>query len=135
MFLFSSETNEIDIAFNTRVGTRRYMAPEVLSENLNTTAFESFKMADIYSLGLVLWEMTRRCATGDKISLVDDYQLPYYDCVPNDPTFDDMHQVVCLKNVRPHISPRWDNHEVNIIFMLILASRDHLDSEPLLLSQ
>ena len=26
---FDSETNEIDIAPNTRVGTRRYMAPEV----------------------------------------------------------------------------------------------------------
>lgn len=88
------------------------MAPEVLAETLNTSAFESFKMSDIYSLGLVFWEMTRRCATGDKLASAEDYQLPYYDCVPNDPSFDDMHQVVCVKNVRPQISPRWENDEV-----------------------
>ena len=51
---FDSETNEIDIAPNTRVGTRRYMAPEVLDESLNKSSFESFKAADMYAFGLVL---------------------------------------------------------------------------------
>lgn len=37
------------------------MAPEVLDESIDATQFESFKQADIYSLGLVLWETTRRC--------------------------------------------------------------------------
>lgn len=88
------------------------MAPEVLDDSLNKTAFESFKMADMYSLGLVLWEMCRRCATGNKLSAADDYQLPYYDCVPNDPSYEDMHNVVCVKKVRPLVSPRWDSEEV-----------------------
>ena len=103
------------MAPNTRVGTRRYMAPEVLDEKLNTSAFESFKMADMYSLGLVFWEMCRRCATGSKISAADDYQLPYYDCVGSDPSFEDMRQVVCVKNVRPQIPMRWECDEVSVI--------------------
>lgn len=57
--MYFSETNEIDIAANTRVGTRRYMAPEVLDESLDTKAFDAFKMADMYSMGLVFWEMCR----------------------------------------------------------------------------
>ncbi|XP_067011248.1 bone morphogenetic protein receptor type-1B isoform X2 [Anabrus simplex] len=109
---YISESNEIDIAPNTRVGTRRYMAPEVLDESLNTTAFESFKMADMYSLGLVFWEMCRRCATGDKLSTAEDYQLPYFDCVHSDPSFEDMHEVVCIKRIRPQIPTRWQSEEV-----------------------
>lgn len=88
------------------------MAPEVLNETLNTSAFESFKMADMYSLGLVFWEMTRRCATGGKLSSAEEYQLPYYDCVPSDPSFEDMHQVVCVKNIRPQVPLRWESDEV-----------------------
>lgn len=106
------DSNEIDIAQNTRVGTRRYMAPEVLDETLCTANFEAFKMADIYSFGLVLWEMSRRCGTGDKLITADDYQLPYYDCVPSDPSYDDMHLVVCVKKVRPIIPLRWETDPV-----------------------
>lgn len=42
----------------------RYMAPEVLDETINTRHFESFKCADIYALGLVYWEIARRCNSG-----------------------------------------------------------------------
>jgi serine/threonine protein kinase len=52
-----------------RVGTRRYMAPEVLNETLVTSSFESFKAADMYAFGLVLWEITRRTLTADKVAI------------------------------------------------------------------
>lgn len=42
----------------------RYMAPEILDDAMNTNIFESFKRADIYSLGLVYWEIARRCSVG-----------------------------------------------------------------------
>ncbi|XP_057321180.1 bone morphogenetic protein receptor type-1B [Microplitis mediator] len=105
---FLSDTGEIDIAPNTRVGTRRYMAPEVLDESLNTTSFDAFKMADMYSVGLVLWEVCRRCVTGGKISTAEPYGLPYHDVVPSDPNFEDMRLAVCVKKLRPIIPTRWE---------------------------
>lgn len=42
------------------------MAPEVLDETINMKHFDSFKCADIYALGLVYWEVARRCNTGGK---------------------------------------------------------------------
>ena len=43
-----------------RVGTKRYLAPEILDGTMNMNIFDSFKRADIYSFGLVLWEIVRR---------------------------------------------------------------------------
>lgn len=113
---YISDSNEIDIAPNTRVGTRRYMAPEVLDETIDTKAFDAFKSADMYSLGLVLWEMCRRCVTmgsPNKNYLEEEkYELPFFDMVPSDPSFDDMHQVVVVKKVRPGIPARWHENTV-----------------------
>ncbi|XP_074107496.1 serine/threonine receptor kinase thickveins isoform X2 [Cotesia typhae] len=109
---FLSETGEIDIAPNTRVGTRRYMAPEVLDESLNTSSFDAFKMADMYSVGLVLWEVCRRCVSGGKIAVADPYQLPYFDVVPNDPNFEDMRLAICVKKLRPVLPLRWQHDPV-----------------------
>lgn len=61
-----SDTNEVDIPPNLRVGTKRYMPPEVLDETLNRSYFQSFIMADMYSFGLIVWEMARRCISGGK---------------------------------------------------------------------
>ncbi|XP_064118913.1 bone morphogenetic protein receptor type-1B-like [Macrobrachium nipponense] len=111
---YVSERNELDFGTNPKVGTRRYMAPEVLNETINTGCFESLKMADVYSFGLVLWEITRRCASesGEKLLMAEEYQLPYYEHVPPDPSFDDMHEVVCAKGIRPEIPLRWNYNEI-----------------------
>lgn len=44
-------------------GSTRYSAPEVLDGDMECEEcdFESLKQADIYAVGLVLWEMCRRC--------------------------------------------------------------------------
>lgn len=68
IYIFSSDTKELDIATNTRVGTRRYMAPEVLDETLDISRFESYIMADMYSFALVLWEIVRRCIVNGKFN-------------------------------------------------------------------
>ncbi|XP_045500794.1 bone morphogenetic protein receptor type-1B isoform X2 [Colias croceus] len=102
---YVAERDEVDIAPNTRVGTRRYMAPEVLDERLDVTNFEAFKMADVYSLGLVLWELGRRCATED--GRAEPYALPYAGRVPPDPSFEDMHAVVVRARERPAAPARW----------------------------
>ena len=64
-----SSTDYVDIAPNNRVGTKRYMAPEVLDNSINKDHFECFKRADIYSFGLVLWEIARRTSVGGNITL------------------------------------------------------------------
>ena len=113
--IFDSECNEINIEPNTRVGTRRYMASEVLDESLNKSSFESFKSDDIYTFGLVLW---RRTLTGEKVAQCEDYQPPYHNCVPSDPSFEDMYQVVCVKDVRHEILVRWNSTEtLRTLFM------------------
>ncbi|NP_001393518.1 bone morphogenetic protein receptor type-1A isoform 6 precursor [Homo sapiens] len=105
---FNSDTNEVDVPLNTRVGTKRYMAPEVLDESLNKNHFQPYIMADIYSFGLIIWEMARRCITG---GIVEEYQLPYYNMVPSDPSYEDMREVVCVKRLRPIVSNRWNSDE------------------------
>ncbi len=52
----------VDLPHNSKVGTKRYLPPELLDESLNTLHFDSWKRADVYSLGLVFWEMGRRCS-------------------------------------------------------------------------
>ena len=54
--------SKINMPTNPRQGTKRYMAPEILSETMNMHHFDSFKWADIYALGLVIWEICRKCS-------------------------------------------------------------------------
>ncbi|KAL5286996.1 ACVR1C family protein [Megaselia abdita] len=96
--------DSVDIPSTHRVGTKRYMAPEVLDESINTRQFDSFKRADVYAFGLILWEIGRRCNMG---MIFDEYQLPYYDCVQPDPTIEEMKRVVCIDKLRPSIPNRW----------------------------
>ena len=56
------------------------MAPEMLDDTMNVNIFESFKRADIYSVGLVYWEIARRCSVGGK-TLEIFLCLPYLDAL------------------------------------------------------
>uniref|UniRef100_A0AAG5D911 Serine/threonine-protein kinase receptor n=1 Tax=Anopheles atroparvus TaxID=41427 RepID=A0AAG5D911_ANOAO len=97
-------TDTVDIPSTHRVGTKRYMAPEVLDETINVYQFDSFKRADVYAFGLVLWEIARRCNVD---GVYDEYQLPFYDVVQPDPTIEEMRKVVCVDQLRPSIPSRW----------------------------
>ena len=44
------------------------------------------------------------------------YQLPYYDCVPDDPSFDDMRILVCDQKKRPEQEDTWLKYEVLYFF-------------------
>lgn len=60
------DTNELDVGNNPKVGTKRYMAPEVLDDSIQMDCFESYKRVDIWALGLVLWEVARRTVSNGK---------------------------------------------------------------------
>lgn len=47
-----------------QVGTRRYMAPEVLEGAINFQR-DAFLRIDMYAMGLVLWELVSRCKAAD----------------------------------------------------------------------
>lgn len=47
-----------------KVGTRRYMAPEVLEGAINFQR-DAFLRIDMYAMGLVLWELASRCTASD----------------------------------------------------------------------
>lgn len=101
---YDSSTNDVDNPQNPRVGTKRYLAPEILDDNchnLTNKSFEYFKRADIYALGLVFWEIARRVDIGS--GQIEEYQLPYYDKVPNDPSIEEMKKVVVDQKFRPQM--------------------------------
>ncbi|XP_043549733.1 activin receptor type-1-like isoform X2 [Chiloscyllium plagiosum] len=102
--MHSQCTNHLDVGNNPRVGTKRYMAPEILDETIQVNLFDSFRRVDIWAFGLVLWEVARRTISN---GIVEDYKPPFYDLVPNDPGFDDMKKVICLDQQRPNIPNRW----------------------------
>lgn len=103
------KNDTVDIPATHRVGTKRYMAPEVLEDTINPTQFDSFKRADVYAFGLILWEIARRCNVG---GIYDEYQLPYYDLVQPDPTIEEMRKVVCVDKQRPNVPNRWHTNGV-----------------------
>lgn len=80
---------------------------------MNTNVFESYKRADVYSLGLVFWEICWRTTSN---GIVEDYKPPFYDCVGADPSFDEMRKIVCTDQRRPVIPNRWASDSVSIFF-------------------
>jgi serine/threonine protein kinase len=104
----NSEDDTVDLPNNSKVGTTKYLAPEILDDSLKPNVFDSWRRADVYSLGLVFWELARRTNVG---GIYDEYQPPYFDMVP-DPTIEEMRMVVCERNIRPPCSNRWQASEV-----------------------
>lgn len=45
--------------------------------------------------------------------IVEEYKPPFYDQVPNDPSFEDMRKVVCVEQERPFIPNRWFSDPVS----------------------
>uniref|UniRef100_A0A3Q2CKN6 Serine/threonine-protein kinase receptor n=1 Tax=Cyprinodon variegatus TaxID=28743 RepID=A0A3Q2CKN6_CYPVA len=94
-------------AAHRHVGTRRYMAPEVLEGAINFQR-DVFLRIDMYAVGLVLWELASRCKAAD--GPVDEYMLPYEEEVGQHPSLEDMQEVVVFKRLRPTLRDCWQKH-------------------------
>lgn len=90
-----------------QVGTRRYMAPEVLEGAINFQR-DAFLRIDMYACGLVLWEVLSRCTAQD--GPVGEYHLPFEDEVGQHPTLDDMQECVVTNKTRPAMRDTWRKH-------------------------
>lgn len=130
-----SSSGEVDAPTAHRVGTRRYMAPEMLNKSLNFKDFDRVKACDIYSFGLVIWEIMRRTSHGpwnarlqahyeanadpygnvsqffgppELAAVVEPYMAPFEHSVSATPTTEEMYWTVCIKGIRPWVSTRWN---------------------------
>ncbi|XP_055715978.1 activin receptor type-2B isoform X2 [Phlebotomus papatasi] len=90
-----------------QVGTRRYMAPEVLEGAINFTR-DAFLRIDVYACGLVLWELVSRCSAHG--GPVPEYTLPFESELGPHPNLDEMQDNVVMKKLRPRINNQWRTH-------------------------
>ena len=112
--------DRLDIPVNNRVGTKRYLAPEVLEDTINVEQFDAFRRADIYALGLVLWELATRTRFADDEQL-EKYRLPYEGMVQSDPSIEEMREVVVGKQMRPPLDNRWEADDRMRFFIQIMT--------------
>ncbi|XP_026823460.1 activin receptor type-2B isoform X1 [Rhopalosiphum maidis] len=90
-----------------QVGTRRYMAPEVLEGAINFSR-DAFLRIDMYACGLVLWELATRCTAQQ--GPIPDYRLPFEEEVGQHPSLEDMQECVVHKKLRPAFKDSWKSH-------------------------
>lgn len=92
-----------------QVGTRRYMAPEILEGAINFNR-DSFLRIDVYACGLVLWELVSRCTA--QSGPVGEYRLPFEAELGSHPTLEEMQDNIAAKKLRPRILDEWRSHTV-----------------------
>jgi len=56
-----------------------------------------------------------------RAGVANDYQPPYFDLVPSDPSFDDMKHVVCTSQLRPTLPTCWTNDQVSVCLSVWLS--------------
>ncbi|KAJ0068537.1 hypothetical protein NL108_008896, partial [Boleophthalmus pectinirostris] len=91
-----------------RMGTLRYMSPEILQGSVCLNSNWCLQ-GDIYSLGLVLWEIWMRCSDlfGERIPL---HLLPYENELGTSVSLENLLQHVFYMDQRPKIPEVWQQH-------------------------
>uniref|UniRef100_A0A158P8U9 Serine/threonine-protein kinase receptor n=1 Tax=Angiostrongylus cantonensis TaxID=6313 RepID=A0A158P8U9_ANGCA len=98
------ESGQISLPNSNKCGTR-YLPPEILDERIESNKFEFYRAADMYAVGLLIWEIARllyRLISGLPSEFAES--LPYYDRVSRDPTIHEMRDVVVTQGIRPYES-------------------------------
>ncbi|XP_074835857.1 anti-Muellerian hormone type-2 receptor [Carettochelys insculpta] len=91
-----------------KAGTQRYMAPEILDDSLDLQDWgRALKQADVYSLGLVLWEILTRCSVLSPGCGVSPFQLAYETELGSSPTYGQLRRLAVDERRRPAIPNSW----------------------------
>ena len=82
----------------------RYLSPEGFQRDCKDES--ALKQMDIYALGLVFWELSRRCHDLYQGVVVPPFEVAFQQEIGFDPTFEQM-KVLLGKNVRPLFPQIW----------------------------
>ncbi|KAA0194154.1 Receptor protein serine/threonine kinase, partial [Fasciolopsis buskii] len=91
-----------------QLGTRRYMAPEVLDGAIQFSR-DAYLRIDVYAMGLVFWELMSRC-TGTvehPITINEPYRAPFEAELGPAPTMEELQLFVAHEKQRPRFNPVW----------------------------
>lgn len=123
-----------------RVGTQRYMAPEILEGTININLL-SYMSSDVYALSLVMWEVLSQCPKFDNdlitpifydpMYTVPQYCLPFTAELKNEmPTMEKMTHIVCEKKLRLRPQAWWIlNETVRCIWTTIQDCWEEIPEE------
>ncbi|CAH8600890.1 Activin receptor type-2A, variant 2 [Schistosoma haematobium] len=92
-----------------QLGTRRYMAPEVLDGAIQFSK-DAFLRIDIYAMGLVFWELMMRCCCGSSKNAtihITSYLAPYEIELGPQPSMEALQRWVAHAKQRPKFNPQW----------------------------
>ncbi|XP_019410442.1 PREDICTED: anti-Muellerian hormone type-2 receptor isoform X3 [Crocodylus porosus] len=91
-----------------KLGTQRYMAPEILDESLDLRRWGcALKQADIYAFALVLWEILTRCPALFPGCSVPEFRLAYEAELGSSPSPMALRRLVVEQQRRPAIPQAW----------------------------
>lgn len=93
-------SNEKPMAIKVQQGTKRYLSPEILTDQLDKSQIESFISSDIYCFSLVFWETLNQSKFNPNAGT---FLLPYHEYTDNDPSIEKMKNVVAVNNYRPKL--------------------------------
>uniref|UniRef100_A0AAV2K0X2 receptor protein serine/threonine kinase n=1 Tax=Knipowitschia caucasica TaxID=637954 RepID=A0AAV2K0X2_KNICA len=90
----------------SEVGALRYLAPELVAGPLCECG-AALKQADVYALGLLFWECSRRCHDLFPGGTSPPFQLAFEAELGREPTLQDMHRLVVRDRCRPRPPLQW----------------------------
>ncbi|CAL8380421.1 unnamed protein product [Boreogadus saida] len=109
-----------------QVGSLRYMSPEILEGCVDQGW--SLVQADVYSLGLLLWEIWMRCSDLFEDDMVHKHTLPYETELGSSVTLERLLFYVSQMNKRPSIPKRWERETQGALLQELVT--DCWDHEP-----
>ncbi|VDP88061.1 unnamed protein product [Echinostoma caproni] len=99
-----------------QLGTRRYMAPEVLDGAIQFSR-DAYLRIDVYAMGLVFWELMSRCTgtTKHPIQVNEPYRAPFELELGPAPAMEELQLFVAHEKQRPCFNPVWARDTVCLI--------------------
>ncbi|XP_072522647.1 anti-Muellerian hormone type-2 receptor-like [Salminus brasiliensis] len=90
-----------------QMGTLQYMSPEILEGCVNLSSGQCLLQGDVYSLGLLLWELIMRCSDLLNDSPVPAHMLPFEAELGTSPSLEDLLIFVSEQRRRPSVPAQW----------------------------